>query len=424
MPAAVVVGAQWGDEGKGKIVDLLAPHADLVVRYAGGANAGHTLVVAGDTLVLHLVPSGILHPGKRCIVAQGTVVDPGTLLSELDALVARGVSVEGRLWVADRAHVVLPHHKDIDGWREQASSERIGTTKRGIGPAYEDKIGRRGVRVGDLLRPDLDEKLERNLDAWRPHIEALGGAMPDRAEELAQLRAWGQRLRPFLTDGARMAGQALDRGERVLLEGAQGTMLDVDHGTYPFVTSSNATAGGACTGAGIGPTQIGAVVGIAKAYATRVGGGPFPTELDGAEGERLRQAGAEFGATTGRPRRCGWLDAPALRHARRVNGLTSLALTKLDVLSGLGELKICVAYRHEGQELSVPPFDALDRVEPIYESLPGWNEDLSGATTLDALPDNARAYLRRVAELVGCPVRIVSVGPGREQTLGETDPFA
>ncbi len=423
MPAAVVVGAQWGDEGKGKIVDLLTPHADLVVRYAGGANAGHTLVVGGDKLVLHLVPSGILHEGKRCVIGQGTVVDPGTLLEELDALVERGVEVEGRVWIADRAHVVLPHHKDIDGWREQATADRIGTTRRGIGPAYEDKIGRRGIRVGDLLRPDLPEKLSRNLDTWHAQIEALGGTLPDLSDQLARLRAWGGRLRPFLADGARMTAEALDGGKRVLLEGAQGTMLDIDHGTYPFVTSSNAIAGGACTGAGVGPTQIGAVVGIAKAYATRVGGGPFPTELDGATGDALRNAGAEFGATTGRPRRCGWLDIPALRLARRVNGLTAIALTKLDVLSGIQELKICVAYRYEGQELQQPPFDALDRVEPIYESLPGWDEDLQGTSSMDALPPNAKAYLRRISELVGCPITLVSVGPGREQTLGDTDPF-
>lgn len=423
MPAAVVVGAQWGDEGKGKIVDLLAPHADLVVRYAGGANAGHTLVVGGEKLVLHLVPSGILHEGKRCVIAQGTVVDPGTLLQELDALVERGIEVEGRLWIADRAHVVLPHHKDIDGWRERATADRIGTTKRGIGPAYEDKVGRRGIRVGDLVRPDLAEKLERNLEAWRPSVESLGGTLPDARQQLAQLRAWGDRLRPFLADGARVTTEALDRGERVLLEGAQGTMLDIDHGTYPFVTSSNATAGGACTGAGVGPTQIGAVIGIAKAYATRVGGGPFPTELDGAAGDALRTAGAEFGATTGRPRRCGWLDVPALRLARRVNGLTGIALTKLDVLSGMAELKLCVAYRHEGGELEQPPFDALDRVEPIYETLPGWDDDLRGVTSMDALPPNARAYVQRIGELVGCPITIVSVGPDREQTLGQTDPF-
>ncbi|MBX3245709.1 MAG: adenylosuccinate synthase [Myxococcales bacterium] len=422
MPATVVVGAQWGDEGKGKVVDLLTPYADLVVRYAGGANAGHTLVVGGEKIVLHLVPSGILHAGQRCIVGQGCVVDVKTLLGEIDLLETRGISTAGRLFVADRAHVVMPHHRTVDGLRESADG-KIGTTKRGIGPAYEDKAGRIGVRVGDLVRPGLAEKVAANVAAWATRFRELGGEAPDAAEVTAELLALGERIAPYVCDGARLAAEAIARGEKVLLEGAQGTMLDVDHGTYPFVTSSSATSGGACTGGGVPPTRIERVVGITKAYATRVGGGPFPTELLGPEGDALREAGAEFGATTGRPRRCGWLDLPALRFATRVNGMTSLALTKLDVLTGLGELKLCVGYRLDGEVIDVPPFDGLERVEPIFESHAGWTEDISGCRTLEALPANARRYLARISELAECPIGIVSVGPDRDQTIGLTDPF-
>ncbi|MCB9604259.1 MAG: adenylosuccinate synthase [Sandaracinus sp.] len=423
MPATVVVGAQWGDEGKGKIVDLLTPFAEVVVRYAGGANAGHTLVVRGEKIVLHLVPSGILHPGQECIVGQGCVVDPGTLLEEIDLLEERGISTKNRLWVADRAHVVMPHHKLVDGLREQADP-KIGTTKRGIGPAYEDKVGRVGLRIGDLVRPGLEAKVAANLASWSARIESLGGTTPSAAEITATLLAHGERLRPYVADGARRAGDAVARGAKVLLEGAQGTMLDIDYGTYPFVTSSSATSGGACTGGGVPPTRIERVIGIAKAYATRVGGGPFPTELHGEAGEALRQAGAEFGATTGRPRRCGWLDVPALRFAARVNGMTSIALTKLDVLTGMPTLQLANGYRLDGELLDEPPFEGLERVEPVYESHPGWTEDLSGCRTKEELPANARAYLARIEELVGCPIGIVSVGPDRDQTIGLTEPFA
>lgn len=423
MPATVVVGAQWGDEGKGKIVDLLTPFADVVVRYAGGANAGHTLVVRGEKIVLHLVPSGILHAGQECIVGQGCVVDPGTLLEEIDLLEERGISTNGRLFIADRAHVVLPHHRLIDALREQADP-KIGTTKRGIGPAYEDKVGRVGVRVGDLVRPGLEEKIAANLASWSPRIEAFGGTTPSASEITASLLAQAERLRPYIADGARRAGDAIARGAKVLLEGAQGTMLDIDYGTYPFVTSSSATSGGACTGGGVAPTRIERVIGIAKAYATRVGGGPFPTEMHGEAGEALRQAGAEFGATTGRPRRCGWLDVPALRFAARVNGMTSIALTKLDVLTGMPLLQLAVGYRLDGETIDEPPFEGLDRVEPIYESHAGWTEDVTHCRTLEELPENARKYLARIAELAGCPIGIVSVGPDREQTIGLTEPFA
>ncbi|MAQ14172.1 MAG: adenylosuccinate synthase [Sandaracinus sp.] len=419
MTALVVVGAQWGDEGKGKIVDLLSPHAELVVRYAGGANAGHTLVVKGEKIVLHLIPSGILHDGKRCLIGQGTVIDAATVIAEIDELEARGVSTAGRLGIAERAHLVLPHHKLLDGLREAAAGDgKIGTTKRGIGPAYEDKIGRRGIRVGDLWRPGLREKLEANLATWEPTARALGGELPAVDAILEEAASWAKRLEPIACDAARETAQALADGRKVLLEGAQGTMLDIDHGTYPFVTSSSAIAGGACTGAGVGPTRIDSVVGITKAYTTRVGGGPFPTELEGEMGEKLRQAGAEFGATTGRPRRCGWLDLPALRMAARVNGLTSIALTKLDVLTGMGELKLCTGYRLGDETFDEPPFDGWESVEPVYETLPGWHDDISGCRRRDALPQAAQAYLDRIEELAGCPIGIVSVGPDREETFG------
>ena len=423
MPAVVVVGAQWGDEGKGKVVDLLAPYSDVVVRYAGGANAGHTLVVGGEKIVLHLVPSGILHAGKDCIVGQGTVVDPETILGEIEQLTSRDVSVDGRLIISERAHVVMPHHKLVDGLRE-AKHAKIGTTKRGIGPCYEDKIGRRGIRIGDLLRDDLKDKIASCHERWKPSVSALSGELPNVDEVAAQYRELGQKLKPFVGDGSRKVADALQAGRKVLLEGAQGTMLDVDHGTYPFVTSSNAIAGGACAGAGIGPTAVGAVIGISKAYATRVGGGPFPTELEGEVGEQLRKAGAEFGATTGRPRRCGWLDAPALRMAARVNGMTSLAMTKLDVLTGMPELKICVGYRYQGTAHDEPPFDAFDAVEPIYETLPGWTEDITGCREANQLPANARGYLDRIEALIGCPIGIISVGADRNETINLRDPFS
>jgi adenylosuccinate synthase len=426
MPALVVVGAQWGDEGKGKVVDLYTPFADLVVRYAGGANAGHTLVVDGAKVILHLIPSGILHEGQRCVVAQGTVLDPEVLLTELDTLEKKGVSVAGRVLVSDRAHVVLPQHKLIDGLREHAKGDdAIGTTKRGIGPTYEDKVARRGVRIGDLLKPStLRAKLQANLLAWKPVIEGLGGEVPELEPIAASYEQLGERLRPFVKDTACIVAEAVKRGDRILLEGAQGTMLDIDHGTYPYVTSSNAVAGGACAGAGIGPTAIDKVIGISKAYATRVGGGPFPTELHDALGQQLRDAGAEYGSTTGRPRRCGWLDVPALRLSVRVNGMEEIALTKLDVLSGFEELSLCVAYELDGETLLEPPYDGLERVKPIYETVPGFTGDISGCRSRDELPEGAKAYIARIEALVGCRVGIVSVGADREQTADLRDPFA
>ena len=365
MAVVVIVGAQWGDEGKGKVVDLYTEHADVVVRYGGGANAGHTLVVDGQKLVTHLVPSGVLHPGKQNVLGSGMVIDPVTLLEEIADCHARGLLTRpGELVVSDRAHVILGPHKDLDRLREtQAGAGALGTTRRGIGPAYEAKVGRRGVRIGDLLRPTrLGEVVERALDEANPLLARFGGATYELEALRAEAGALGERLRPWVGDAGKTVHDALRRGRSVLFEGAQGTLLDVDHGTYPYVTSSSTIAGGACTGVGVGPTEIDAVVGISKAYCTRVGAGPFPTELTGPEGERLRESGGEYGATTGRPRRCGWLDIPALRLAVRLNGMTGLPLTKLDVLSGVRPLPICVQYRLDGQLVDELPGDADDVV--------------------------------------------------------------
>ena len=424
MSAVVVVGAQWGDEGKGKVVDLYAPYAELVVRYAGGANAGHTLVVNGEKLILHLIPSGILHEQTKCVVGQGTVIDPAVFLKEIEALSERGVATAGRLLVSQRAHVVLPHHKLIDGLREKRTNEAIGTTKRGIGPCYEDKVARRGVRMGDLLDIELLQvKLEANLECWRPVAEDLGGALPSPEDVAAQYAALGQALHGYIGDAAAIVRASIRADEKILLEGAQGTMLDIDNGTYPFVTSSNAVAGGACAGAGVGPTQIRQAVGIAKAYTTRVGGGPFPTELEDETGQLLRDAGAEYGSTTGRPRRCGWLDLVALRHAVAVNGLGELAITKLDVLSAVDEIKLCVAYELDGERLDYPPYERVEAVLPIYETLEGWDDDLSGCRTRADLPEAAQSYLARIEAEVSCPIGVVSVGPDREDTADLRDPF-
>jgi len=423
MGAVVVVGAQWGDEGKGKIVDIYSQYADVIVRTAGGANAGHTLVVEGEKIVFRLIPSGALNPKTRCVLGQGTVIDPNVLLTELSHLKKRNLYSAERFSVSDRAHVVLPHHMLIDGLRE-AGKGSIGTTKKGIGPAYEDKAARRGIRVGDLVSPDkLRAKLVANLEAWRPVIAALGGEQPELQPCLDAYVAYGRELAPLIGDATRKVHQAIASGERVLLEGAQGSLLDIDSGTYPYVTSSSTTAGGACTGSGIGPTDIQAVLGITKAYTTRVGAGPFPTELHGEEGEALRKAGAEFGAVTGRPRRCGWLDIPALRYAARINGLTGLAITKVDVLTGLEELRLCVAYEHNGRRIDAPPYDGLDEVTPIYETFPGWSDSLSECRALHELPRNALRYICAIEDLVGCKAWLVSVGPDRKQTIQFSNPW-
>ena len=426
MPGLVVVGAQWGDEGKGKIVDLLAEHADVVVRFGGGSNAGHTLEVEARRLVLHLIPSGVLHPGVLCLLGDGMVIDPAALLDELEELRVAGVPVTPeRIRVSRRAHLVLPYHRLIDGLREERPGA-LGTTRRGIGPAYEDKVGRRGVRAGDLLDDDrMTRRLTAALAEANARIRHLGGQPLELSPLVAELRQQAARLAPYLDETGAQVQDALAAGRRVLLEGAQGALLDIDQGTYPFVTSSTTLAGGACAGAGIGPAQIGAVVGVAKAYATRVGAGPFPSEMPPGIGEQVRQAGREFGATTGRPRRCGWLDVAALRHAARLSGLTSLAITKLDVLSGLHPLRICVGYTRDGGRVTGFPPDAeeLGAVQPVLEELPGFEGDLSRAQRLEDLPPGARAYLDRIERELGLPLGLVSLGPGRDQTLRCADPW-
>ncbi|HWO88133.1 MAG TPA: adenylosuccinate synthase [Gemmatimonadales bacterium] len=415
----VVVGAQWGDEGKGKVVDALAEHADVVVRYQGGANAGHTVDTGEGEFVLHQIPSGILHPRCTCVIGNGVVLDAETLFQEMDALTARKLSLAGRLVVSDRAHLVLPYHKLLDA--ESERSKKIGTTARGIGPAYEDKYGRRGVRVGDLRHPEIVRKL---VMAGVERANAmLGLSGSDKrcvtGEIVASLEALAPRLLPYVGDAGRIVSDALRRGGYVLLEGAQGALLDVDHGTYPFVTSSSTTAGGAATGAGIGPTRIDAVLGIVKAYTTRVGGGPLPTEAHDRAGERLRELGGEYGATTGRPRRCGWFDAMVVRYSARVNGLTGLAVTKLDVLDSFDEVPVCTGYRLGGEPLDELPDNVVDleRVEPVYEKLPGWKSATGAARRLSDLPAAARAYLDRLEQLAETPIRYVGVGTRREQLI-------
>lgn len=417
MQSVVVVGAQWGDEGKGKVVDVLTEHADLVVRYAGGPNAGHTLVVDGERIVVRLVPSGVLRPRATCVLAQGTVVDVPTLLGEMDDLVARGVALDGRFFVSDRAHLILPHHVVVDGLRE-AGTGSLGTTKRGVGPAYEDKVGRRGLHIGLLARPEeLGARVAAATDAWAPWVASRGGVLPAPERVTADLLALAPRLLPYVRSTGPLVASALAAGQRVLFEGAQGALLDVDHGTYPFVTSSTTGAAGASSGAGVGPRAVGDVLGLVKAYTTRVGLGPFPTELHDAVGEGLRRRGAEFGSVTGRPRRCGWLDLPALKYAVRVNGIDRIALTKLDVLAGVETLHLCVAYEVDGERVEELPIDALDRAVPIYETFPGFSEDVTAARTLEALPAAARAYVDRIVDGLGVPLAMLSVGPGRDETL-------
>jgi adenylosuccinate synthase len=424
MSAVVIVGAQWGDEGKGKIVDLFTERADWVVRYAGGPNAGHTLVVGNDKLVVRLLPSGVLHDETRCVLGQCMVVDPAILLSEVDDLTARGrTSLEQRLVVSDRAHLILPYHILVDCLRESKACESnaIGTTKKGIGPTYEDKARRTGIRTGDLRRPEkLKERVALAIEGWAPIIKALGGEVPGVDSIVQPLLKYAERIVPMLASVSLLVDKALREGARVLFEGAQGTLLDIDHGTYPFVTSSSAVSGGAALGAGVGPNRIRNVVGITKAYTTRVGAGPFPTELNDQVGTHLREAGGEFGSVTGRPRRTGWLDLPALRYAARVDGIDGLAITKLDVLTGLDKVRVCVAYDTPNGRTDDFPIDDIDQPEravPVYEELNGWTEKLSAARRLDALPKAARAYLDFISEKTDIPHYIVSVGPRRDETI-------
>jgi adenylosuccinate synthase len=427
MSGVVIIGAQWGDEGKGKIVDLFTERADVVVRFAGGPNAGHTLVVNGDKVVVRLTPSGILRPSAACVMAQGMVIDPWVLLTEIDMLEARGIATAGRLFLSDRAHVILPYHLAVDGLREDRalSGDKIGTTKRGIGPAYEDKAARRGLRAGDLRDlGKVEHHVRAAIAAWEPVLRALGGG-PPRAEEIVEmLAAVAPRITALLADTSLLVDGALRSGKRVLFEGAQGTLLDLDHGTYPFVTSSTAVAAGACVGSGIGPTRVGRVLGVTKGYATRVGEGPFPTELFDATGEQIRARGGEFGSVTGRPRRTGWLDLPGLRYAARVNGLDALAVTKLDVLSGLPELSLCVAYDTPSGRTTELPIDDLANATPVYETVEGWLASIAEARSLADLPGPTRAYVRRIEEAVGVPIDLVSVGPERSATVVVREAFA
>lgn len=419
MANIVVVGAQWGDEGKGKIVDRLAAKSRYVVRFQGGNNAGHTLVVNGEKVVLHLIPSGILQPGATCVIGNGVVLDPVVLFREIDALAAKGRPVgPDRLVVSTEAHVILPWHKALDQAREKAlGDKRIGTTGKGIGPAYEDKVGRRGVRVADLFDRDaLRERIGGLLGEHNRRLVEWYGEAPLTVDGiLAEVEPLAERLKAYARPVVRLLAEAVRAKEPILFEGAQGTFLDVDHGTYPFVTSSSTVAGGACAGSGVGPTAIHEVLGICKAYATRVGSGPFPTEQDNAIGERLRAVGHEFGATTGRPRRCGWFDVPMVRHAAMVNGLTALALTKLDVLTGMGPIRVAVAY--EGGEDVPAGAAAMARVVPVYEELPGWDEDLSQCRTWEDLPATCRAYVERIEQWTGVPVGMLGVGPGRDALI-------
>jgi len=430
MANVVVVGTQWGDEGKGKIVDLYTENADVVARFQGGNNAGHTLVVKGRKTILHLIPSGILHQGKICVIGNGVVFDPAVFLTEVEELTQAGfLPSSTKLYVSEKAHVIMPYHRSIDQAREAHSSgKKIGTTGRGIGPAYEDKVARTGIRVGDLFDESLfGEKLHLALEEKNFLLKNFFCAEPLSEEKIiAEYMAFAQKIKPFVADTSLILDAEIKKGRKILFEGAQGCHLDVDHGTYPYVTSSNTVSGNASCGSGIGPNRISTVVGIVKAYTTRVGEGPFPTELIDAIGDHLQKVGQEFGATTGRKRRCGWLDMVLVRHAVRVSGITALAITKLDVLTGLKKLKICVGYRLGDKLLtdSTPAsIKALAACEPVYEELDGWQENIALALKMSELPENARSYLKRLEELSGAKITLVSVGAGREETIQLGNPF-
>ncbi|MBI4479724.1 MAG: adenylosuccinate synthase [Acidobacteria bacterium] len=422
MSNVIVVGAQWGDEGKGKVVDYLAARFDIVARYNGGNNAGHTIEIGPQQFVLQLVPSGILRPEKKAVIGNGVVVDPAALLKEIEGLEQRGITVSGRLFLSDRAHLIFPYHRVLETELENSPwRSKIGTTARGIGPAYEDKMGRRGIRAGDLadeaqfrcrVEAGVQEK-QAALKTWGSSVTLNAAALTEEYLELCR------RLRPMITDTACYMKREMDAGRSVLFEGAQGTMLDVDHGTYPYVTSSSATAGGACTGLGVPPTRISGVVGVSKAYTTRVGSGPFPTEDQGARGDLIRERGREFGSVTGRARRCGWLDLPVLRYSATLNGLDSLIITKLDVLDELDEISVCTEYEYDGSaraELPAGP-EAWGKIRPIYRTLPGWKQSTFGITRYDALPKPAREYLEFIGSQLGLEVSIISTGPEREQSI-------
>ena len=411
--ADLIVGLQWGDEGKGKIVDMMAQAYEVVARFAGGHNAGHTIVTNGKKYALHLIPSGILNPDAVNIIGNGVVVCPANLMKEM----AQFENLEGRLWLSDKAHLILPYHQMIDQARERMRGDKaIGTTGRGIGPAYADKISRSGHRVGELKDVEtLFEKIVDYLHQNRPVFDAMGVDMPSETSLKSDLQRYRDGLMPYIADTTQMIWRDLEAGKKILFEGAQGTMLDIDHGTYPYVTSSNTIAGGACTGMGVSPQRIGKVTGIAKAYCTRVGNGPFPSEDFGADGERLRQQGHEFGTTTGRPRRCGWFDAVAIRYACALNGCDQISLMKLDILDGFEEIKICTGYEFEGERIDYVPYD-LERVKPIYETFPGW-EKVEGISDYDRLPDSAKAYIETIERVSGVKVGIISTSPDRDDTI-------
>jgi adenylosuccinate synthase len=428
MPVLVVVGAQWGDEGKGKIIDLLTERADVVARYQGGHNAGHTVVVGMEEFILHLIPSGVLHKGKQCIIGNGVVIDPAALIEEMDGLASRGIAFGENLLISRNAHLIMPYHKAIDVASEKLrGNKKIGTTGRGIGPAYADKISRRGIRMEDLLEPDVfRDKLATNIGEANFILERFYNApVVNQDQVFEEYMSYAQRLKKYITDTTLFINQAIAKKKKVLAEGAQGTHLDVDHGTYPFVTSSSPTAGGACTGLGIGPNTITEVMGIVKAYTTRVGSGPFPTEQENATGELLRSRGREFGATTGRPRRCGWVDTLIIRHAVRVNGFTSAAITKLDVLDTFDELKICVGYEYKGKLYEEMPSDlsVLEKCTPRYITMPGWKQTTIGIRKYGDLPKKARAYIEKVCRLSGVKPAIISTGARRDETIIMEQPF-
>lgn len=421
MPATILIGAQWGDEGKGKITDILAEQMDIVVRYQGGNNAGHTVVAGKHELKLHLIPSGILNKHVIPVIATGVVIDPKVLLEEIDTLNSLGVETQ-KLLISDSAHLIMPYHRLMDQHRElKLGKAQIGTTKRGIGPAYADKVARIGIRVQDLLDFKIfKQKLAQVLELKNEILTKVYQLKPLVLDELvAEYQAYGQRLQPYVTDTALFINNALNKGRKILFEGAQGTLLDLDHGTYPFVTSSSPVAGGACVGAGVGPKRINKVIGIVKAYVTRVGSGPFPTEQAGEIGKHMLEVGQEYGTTTGRQRRCGWFDLPLLKYALRINGLDALALTKLDVLSGISPLKICVAYKHKGKLYSEFPTNQtiFHQVEPVYEELSGWKESLSDVRSFNELPKGAQQFINFIGNAVKCPFEIISVGPKRNQTI-------
>lgn len=422
MSVKIVVGSQWGDEAKAKIVDYLAVDADYVVRFQGGANAGHTVIVDGNEFIFHLIPAGIIHPNKICIIGNGVVLDPTALIDEIDHLKKRGIKVDGRLYISQKAHLVMPYHKLLDEAAENHKGKNsLGTTGRGIGPAYRDKAARIGIRIVDLLNRDVFvEKLKRNVEDANDILTKIYGHKPLVLEEIVEtFLEFDRKIDPYVKDISIILSDAVKKGKNILFEGAQGTLLDIDHGTYPFVTSSNTIAGAACIGTGIGPTSIDEVIGVMKAYTTRVGNGPFPTEFDEVFSQKIRTIGGEYGATTGRPRRCGWFDGIIGRYSALINGLSSLAITKLDVMDSLPEIKICTAYRYKGKILDNFPADVnvLDAVEPIYETNPGWMEPTSSIRQYDDLPMNARAYLERISAFVETPIAYVSIGSDRVQTI-------